>query len=154
MMFTMRIPKHKTTFLIFVCSGSADVGELTDRAARRLHRHGVAAMSCLASIGARDTDIMFNADLAERVLLVDGCPSACARRTFEHAGLHRFTHFDLSKANLFKGRSPISPKNIQRVVDMATRALRVSRRPRASTPKPPLKTFLRRRPSKASVGAH
>lgn len=40
--------------LILVCSGAADVGELTDRAARELNRTGGAAMSCLASIGARD----------------------------------------------------------------------------------------------------
>ena len=46
-------PKSKPA-LVFVCSGAADVGELTDRAARKLHADGLAAMSCQASVGARD----------------------------------------------------------------------------------------------------
>ena len=111
--------EEKVTRLVFVCSGAADVGEVTDRAARQLARQGTAAMSCLASVGARDEDIMFNTDLAERVLLIDGCPNACARRTFKHAGIQRFLHFDLSEAGLFKGRSPVTPANIQRVVEKA-----------------------------------
>lgn len=110
---------QKTTRLVFVCSGAADVGELTDRAARKLRNDGLAAMSCLASVGARDADILFNADLAERVLLIDGCPNACARRTFEHAGLRCFTHFDLSALGLRKGDGPVTPENIQRVVEKA-----------------------------------
>jgi uncharacterized metal-binding protein len=53
----MRTQKQKVRSLVFACSGAADVGELTDRAVRQLHREGVAAMSCLASIAARDQDI-------------------------------------------------------------------------------------------------
>jgi uncharacterized metal-binding protein len=115
--------EKKITQLVFVCSGAADVGELTDRAARKLRSDGLAAMSCLASVGARDADIMFNTDLAERVLLIDGCPNACARRTFEQAGLPRFVHFDLSEVNLLKGRSPVTAQAIQRVVDKAVEML-------------------------------
>lgn len=117
--------KHakKATSLVFVCSGAADVGELTDRAARQMTRDGLAAMSCVASIGARDEDIMFNAALADSVLLIDGCPKSCARRTFEHAGIHRFVHFDLSELGLFKGRSPVTPENLQKVVHQAAETL-------------------------------
>jgi uncharacterized metal-binding protein len=124
--------EKKVTQLVFVCSGAADVGELTDRAARKLQNDGVAVMSCLSSVGARDADIMFNADLADRVLLIDGCPKACARRTFEHAGLRRFTHFDLSAVGLFKGRSPVTPENTQRVVDKAAEPLHAA--PTGSSP--------------------
>jgi uncharacterized metal-binding protein len=113
--------------LVFVCSGAADVGELTDRAARQLRSEGIAAMSCLASVGARDEDILFNIDLAERVILIDGCPQACARRTFEQAGLRRFRHFDLSEAGLCKGKSPVTPQNVQRVVEKAAEVLGVPR---------------------------
>lgn len=115
--------EEKVTQLVFVCSGAADVGELTDRAARRLRDEGLAAMSCLASVGGRDDDIMFNTNLAERVLLIDGCPKACARRTFEQADLHRFMHFDLSDIGLLKGGSPVTPENIQRVVEKAVEML-------------------------------
>lgn len=109
--------------LVFVCSGAADVGELTDRAARQIRNEGFGTMSCLASIGARDSDITFNAEIADRVLLIDGCPNACARRTFAEAGLSRFTHFDLSEVGLKKGRSPVTEEAIQRVVEHAAKLL-------------------------------
>ena len=114
---------RKNINLIFVCSGAADVGEITDRAARQIRqeRHGM--MSCLASIGARDPDITYNAETADRVLLIDGCPKACARRTFAEAGLSRFTHFNLSEVGLRKGHSPVTAENIQRVVDHAAKLL-------------------------------
>lgn len=116
----MKPQVKKISSLVFVCSGSADVGELTDRAARQLRRQGLAAMSCLASIGARDQDIMFNADLADHVLLIDGCPKACTRRTFEQAGMNMpWLHFDLSAVGLLKGKSPLTQENLQRVIDRA-----------------------------------
>ncbi|MEK7995130.1 MAG: putative zinc-binding protein, partial [Planctomycetota bacterium] len=34
--------------LIFACSGAADVGEIADRAARRMTRNGSGSMFCLA----------------------------------------------------------------------------------------------------------
>jgi uncharacterized metal-binding protein len=123
MMFHMGNRKQKVTSLVFVCSGAADVGELTDRAARELRDQGGAAMSCLASVGARDQDIMFNVDLAEHVLLIDGCPKACSRRTFEQAGLQGFLHFDLSQAGLNKGRSCVTPENVQKVLAKAREIL-------------------------------
>lgn len=123
--------KSKVSDLVFVCSGAADVGELTDRAARALQRQGLAAMSCLASVGARDETILFNATFARRVLLIDGCSKACARRTFERAGLDWFAQFDLSAVGLRKGRSAVTPENIDRVVAHAARILGVqSPRPR------------------------
>ena len=119
----MEIKETKQTFVVYVCGGSADVGELTDRAARQMSRDGIANMSCLAGIGARDGDMMFNAEYATRVLLMDGCPKACSRRTFENAKLHRFVHFDLSAVGLVKGQSPMTEQNIQRVVSHAVTKL-------------------------------
>jgi uncharacterized metal-binding protein len=119
----MEIKETKKTFVVYVCGGSADVGELTDRAARRMDREGLASMSCLAGIGARDADITFKAEYATRVLLMDGCPKACSRRTFENAKLHRFAHFDLSALGLPKGKSPVTEENIQRVVTKAAELL-------------------------------
>jgi uncharacterized metal-binding protein len=119
----MEIKETKKTLVVYVCGGSADVGELTDRAARRMDREGIASMSCLAGIGARDADITFKAEYATRVLLMDGCPKACSRRTFENAKLHRFVHFDLSAIGLPKGKSSVTEENIQRVVSKAVEVL-------------------------------
>jgi uncharacterized metal-binding protein len=118
--------EKKPVRLIFVCSGAADVGELTDRAARHMAQQGIATMSCLASIAARDPDITFNAQIADQVLLIDGCPQACARRTFEQAGLDRpWLHFDLSEVGCGKGACPVTPERILAVVQQAMKLLHV-----------------------------
>ncbi len=121
----MKSQKSGGKFLVFVCSGAADVGELTDRAARQIRQEGLADMSCLASIGARQPDIMFNTEIAERVLLIDGCPQECARRTFELAGAHWSSHFNLGEVGLVKGKSPVTSEHIQKVVDKAVAMLRM-----------------------------
>jgi uncharacterized metal-binding protein len=119
----MKSGKAGGKFLVFVCSGAADVGELTDRAARQLRHEGKAAMSCLASVGAREPDTMFNTEIAERVLLIDGCPQACARRTFELAGLHWSAHFNLNEVGFTKGKSTVTAARIQMVVNKAVEML-------------------------------
>lgn len=127
----MEIKETKPTHVVYVCGGSADVGELTDRAARQMNREGVASMSCLAGIGARDADILFNAEYATHVLLMDGCPKACSRRTFQNANLKRFVHFDMSAVGLRKGQSPVTEQNIQRVVSHAVAMLGEHDKPHA-----------------------
>ncbi len=44
--------------LIYACSGAADVGELSDQAARKLSKSGVSKMSCLAGIVGRVSGLM------------------------------------------------------------------------------------------------
>jgi len=107
---------RKNVKLVFVCSGTADVGELTDLAARHMKRNNLAAMSCLASIAARDPDITLNAQLAEKILVIDGCPKKCASKTFRDAGFHKFLQFDLSQIGLIKGKSSPNSENVQAVV--------------------------------------
>lgn len=109
--------------LIFTCSGAADVGEIADRVARQLTRDDVGTMSCLASIAAAVPDILFNAETAERLLAIDGCPTACARHTLENAGFARVEGFQLLELGLRKGHSPATPENIQVAVNHAVRLL-------------------------------
>lgn len=122
--------QRKTVNLLFTCSGTADVGELADRAVRQVARQGQAAMSCLASIGARDSDIMCNARTADRVLLVDGCPKACSLKTFEQAAINRPVQwFNLSEVGLAKGASLVTCDSVQMVADKILEMLKVNDHP-------------------------
>ncbi|MBN2508454.1 MAG: putative zinc-binding protein [Verrucomicrobia bacterium] len=120
--------------LIFTCSGAADVGEITDRAARQLTREGAGTMSCLASIAAGVPDILFNAQTADRLLAMDGCPTACARHTLEQAGFNAVESFHLLELGLRKGQSPATPENIALAVKHAARLL--ARPPKAQRQPP------------------
>ena len=102
--------------LVFSCSGAADVGELADRAARKLTADGVAKMFCLAGIGGRVSGIVKSTEAASKVVAVDGCPLDCARKTLEEAGFSHFDHVRLSDLGLVKGESPVTEAQVATVV--------------------------------------
>ena len=110
--------------LIFACCGGADAGEITDKAARELTRKGIGKMSCLAGIGGNISGIVMSTKGAGRVLVIDGCPLYCAKKTMERAGINPFMHICLSDLGLKKGESPLNEHNLQKVLDKAEEMLR------------------------------
>lgn len=112
---------NKPGTVVYACSGCADAGELADRIARELTRAGVAEMSCLAGIGGRVKSLMAKGEKAERILVIDGCPVNCARKTLELAGLKKFDHLGLHELGLRKGNCPVSAEHIAAGVEAAAR---------------------------------
>ncbi len=110
--------------LIFTCSGSSDVGAIADQAARKLTKDGMGKMYCLAGIGGRVSGIMASTKSAAMILSIDGCPINCARKTLELAGFKKIEHLALSDIGLQKGQSPVTPENIEKVVQKAMPLLR------------------------------
>ena len=102
--------------LIFACSGAADVGEITDKAARKLTKEGVGKMFCTAGIGGRVSGIMKTTESAEGILAIDGCPLNCVKNSLEKAGFNEFEHIQLADLGLEKGSSPVTEENIVKVV--------------------------------------
>ncbi len=102
--------------LIFACSGAADVGEISDRAARQLTAEGAGKMFCLAGVGGRVSGIMASTEAAQSILAIDGCNLDCARKTLEEAGFHQFEHFRLNDLGMEKGKSPATDERIAQVV--------------------------------------
>jgi len=70
------------------CSGASNCGQITNRAAVRLTQEGVGKMYCLAGIGAHIEGMVESARGAKRIVALDGCKTACAKNTIEHAGLN------------------------------------------------------------------
>jgi uncharacterized metal-binding protein len=101
--------------LIFPCSGASDVGSLSDRAARQMTADQTGKMYCLAGIGGRVEGIMASTQGAARVLVIDGCPQECARKTMELAGFRDFQHLRLAEMGFKKGETPLTPARIRKV---------------------------------------
>lgn len=101
--------------LIFSCSGAADVGALTDQAARKLTRDGAGKMFCLAGIGGPVSGIMMSTEASSKMLAIDGCPQACAKHCLEEAGFTKFEHVQLADLQLQKGSSPMTEENIAKI---------------------------------------
>ncbi len=105
--------------LIFACSGAADVGEIADKAARKLTREGKGRMFCTAGLGGRISGILKTTEAAEGVLAIDGCPLNCVKSSLEQAGFTTFKHMQLADLGLEKGKSPATEENISKVVTRA-----------------------------------
>ncbi len=105
--------------LIFACSGAADVGAITDRAARKLTAEGTGKMYCLAGIGGRVPGILKTTEEAEKILAIDGCPLDCTKLSLEEAGFTEFEHMKVTDLGLEKGKSPATDENIATVVQAA-----------------------------------
>jgi uncharacterized metal-binding protein len=101
--------------LIFPCSGAADVGEISDRAARAMAAGGHGKMFCLAGIGGNISGMIASARGAGRVLVIDGCALDCAKKNMEERGIEGFSHFRVTDLGMEKSKSPCTPERIETV---------------------------------------
>jgi uncharacterized metal-binding protein len=81
-------------------------------------------MSCLAGIGGRVKSLLKQAEQAEEILVIDGCPLNCARKTLELAGFKQFHHLELHRLGLRKGSCPPTAESVAKVVEAAGALLR------------------------------
>jgi uncharacterized metal-binding protein len=105
--------------LIFACSGAADVGEIADKAARKLNRDGVGRMFCMAGIGGRISGILKTSEAADSILAIDGCPLNCVKAGLEQAGFNTFRHLQLADLGLEKCKSPVTEESVNKVAARA-----------------------------------
>jgi uncharacterized metal-binding protein len=101
--------------LIFPCSGAADVGEISDRAARDLTARGHGKMFCLAGIGGNISGMIASARGADQVLVIDGCGVDCAKKIMEERGIENFFHFRVTDLGMEKSKSPATRERIESV---------------------------------------
>ena len=101
--------------LIFPCSGAADVGEISDRAARNMSAQGHGKMFCLAGIGGNISGMIESAKGADRVLVIDGCGLDCAKKTMEERGIRNLLHFRVTDLGMEKSKSPATQERIEAV---------------------------------------
>ena len=97
--------------LIFACSGGSDIGELSDRVARRMMKSGLGKMYCLAGIGGHVENIINTTKGADEIIAIDGCSVLCAKKALEHIGLQGKS-FNLEEFGFVKGSSPATGENI------------------------------------------
>jgi len=103
--------------LIFACSGAADVGEISDRAAREMTKRGDGAMFCLAGVGGNVPGILKKTGAASKILAVDGCELDCVKNCLELAGFEKFEHLRITDMGMTKGQAPANDQNIAAVVE-------------------------------------
>ncbi len=88
--------------LLYACSGSANVGEIADKAARELAFAGEGAMFCLAGLGGDIQGMVQTARDADVNMVIDGCPMDCAKKTFDRHGINNYKHVRVTDLGIEK----------------------------------------------------
>lgn len=127
-------PNDVSPLLVFACSGASDVGEIADQAARKLWREGAARMFCLAGIAGRVKGILKASHSAAHVVVIDGCPVDCGRKTLELAGFSGFGHVRVTDLGAEKGQAQIEEGIVSQVAERARAALHENGGPRLGFP--------------------
>jgi len=109
--------------LIFACSGAADVGAISDRAARKMTKDGSGKMFCLAGVGGRVEGIVQKTKAASRIVAIDGCTLDCTKKCLELAGIGNFKYVRVTDLGFEKGMSPATDENVGKVADVASALL-------------------------------
>jgi len=104
------------TKTVFACSGAADLGEVSDLVARKLHNDGERQMKCLAFIGAGIPE-MIDAVRKTNMLVIDGCNLDCGRLTMEKNGISDFCHLRLTDLGYIKGHTPATRHTVNQIYE-------------------------------------
>ena len=101
--------------IIYAFSGAADVGSLSDLAARKLRDEKIGAMSCLAAVGAGLSGFIESAKAADQCITIDGCPVACAKKNLEKIGVTPKS-FIITEMGYEKGKTSVNEATVNEAV--------------------------------------
>jgi uncharacterized metal-binding protein len=73
--------------VLFSCSGASNCGQIANQSAMKLDEAGRGKFFCIAGIGAHNEKMIQSAKRAQRIIVLDGCATACAKNSAQHAGL-------------------------------------------------------------------
>ena len=107
---------------IFACSGAADVGHISDLAARQLTKIGAGNMFCLAGIGGNVETIIAKTKSCEKILAIDGCGVDCVKKSLEERGFSNFEHLRITEF-MEKGKSPATDERVELIVQKGEKIL-------------------------------
>ena len=99
----------------YACSGAADVGSLSDLAARKLRDEKIGAMSCLAAVGAGLSGFIESAKAADQCITIDGCQVACAKKNLEKIGVTPKS-FIITEMGYEKGKTNVNEATVNEAV--------------------------------------
>ncbi|NIA12535.1 MAG: zinc-binding protein [Nitrospiraceae bacterium] len=109
--------------LAFACSGAADVGAIADQAVRKLSREKAASMCCTAAIAAEIPDILEKATFAAKIVVLDGCDKACAKKIVDKGGFTNYAYIELGAMGMEKGKTPVNEESVAKTAAAASEAL-------------------------------
>lgn len=110
--------------ILLPCAGGSNCGQIANRVAVSLDVIGAGRMYCLAGIGAHIDGMIESARGAKRIVALDGCNVACAKKTVEHAGLKATDWICVTEQGIEKNHSFFfDEEDIERITDLVRESL-------------------------------
>jgi len=88
--------------MILPCSGGSSVGQLSNQAAVELTKEGFGRMYCFAGIGGELSAFVQSAKDVDKMIVIDGCDTACGKDTNEKAGVPLKKHIVVTQLDIQK----------------------------------------------------
>ncbi|MFT4883922.1 MAG: putative metal-binding protein [Natronomonas sp.] len=88
--------------LVYSCSGCSSAAQMANDLAVRLDHEQVAEMSCIAGVGGDVGPLVDTATSGRPMLVIDGCPLECARKSLEQHDVTPDRHVNLAKQGVAK----------------------------------------------------
>jgi uncharacterized metal-binding protein len=110
--------------MIIWCAGAANVGQMTNQLAVELSREGYGRLFCLAGIAAHRGGFVRSVKDADDMLVLDGCPIACANKIIEHVEATPKNHFIITEMGIEKAAgAPLIREEMDRIKESIKTAL-------------------------------
>ncbi len=88
--------------LVYSCSGCSSAAQMANFIAVQLDRMEVAEMSCIAGVGGNIKKLVRTATSGRKIIVIDGCPLACAKACLSNHSVKPDIHIDLSSMGVPK----------------------------------------------------
>lgn len=88
--------------LVYSCSGCSSAAQMANYLAVRLDRKGLAEMSCIAGVGGHVKKLVRTAKSGRKLIVLDGCPLACAKACLANYNLAPDVNFELTSLGVRK----------------------------------------------------
>lgn len=88
--------------LVYSCSGCSSAAQMANYLAVKLDREGFAEMSCIAGVGGNVKKLVKTARSGRKIIVIDGCPLACAKACLEQHSLQPEVHIELTGYGVLK----------------------------------------------------
>lgn len=88
--------------IVYSCSGCSSAAQMANYIAVRLDRINVAEMSCIAGVGGNVKNLVRTATSGRKMIVIDGCPLACAKACLNNHHVVPDLHFELTELGVSK----------------------------------------------------
>lgn len=106
--------------IIFPCSGTANVGLISNAAALQLADEGYGVATCIVLLGSGDDGLKRRIAEADEVVIIDGCPSLCGAKIAEGHGVTPLQHIVITRLGIDKVYSrDYSEEEVETVISAA-----------------------------------